>query len=1234
MLTVIKMLGGGLCGRVCFFVVGLASFHAVASAQATVVINSVIPGRACPGDIVTVRGDDLDKNNSNYDFKIGTTTIIPNVLSNTEVELQVPSPFSLFDSVVVSVTEDPSGSAPAFTVVDSVFIPREPEVDYPMGPFCLLDNAPIVPQISLYSALSFTISSPLAIHPTDGTVYPFGATASNSYFVQWTDNSSCVYAGSTSILFEAPTASQLSYPINSICINGPSVSYPPSPAGPPGASYSVFPPGLNIDTITGAITPHNSVPDSYVITYHPPLDSCQLPSQFPLDVLWDQVNFDYGVTNVCDTIGILSPTITYGPFGGTYSSSPTLPPAALDPITGEFDTQHASVIAGTTYTVYYTAPNCSQPFAATNGITVQHATQSVVSYPSNYCRHDQNLSPTIFFPTTGTYSWGSPLNAIDPNTGEIDMAIATAGNYAITYSGDGCILPSPPITVTIEEVTFPYDYAPDSLCGCLGTFPGPNPLPAGSSFPANLNTLNINATTGEITLGQTGTFPIVMRINNGACDVIDTIDTVTLYNEAPAPISYPARHYCTDGPLVPPQQSIGSDIISSSSPNLVLLAGGIIDPTASTSGGPYTVTRLGNDACACSDTFQVWIRDRDIVSFQYIDTSYCTNADPQAPIFDNGANQTGVFSTSIGGLEIDSVTGFINFGPSFPGEYVIYYSTQNSSLCWNSDSTDLKVLLAPNAEFSYDTTLICNDTAFIDVRVQPGSLGFYTADPPTLDIDTLTGRIFTATSPEGDYDITYSIDLNSCSASHLQTITVEHKDLTTSIRYPYPVITPNYFCPQDTVIEVDFPNGPGDLGGTFELNPPVPGGIIYSTGELIIGQLDTTIRDYTILHYDYSNCWDTTSYDVVLEKLDPTFVEFEEEAYCLNGNDPQASFTPVGGIFDISGSSAAGVIDSNGRIDLASSEPGFYDITYSTNVTCPNTNQTTIRLKPSPNRDSLAFTTVPEKPCETETVQIFLTRTDSQLVFNHSLILDADTFFLSEPNLQTDTLEIGEGFEIGFGAEGCWEYLYVNPGLHEIPKVTRDTSDEIDPENLTVCAGINDVALKLTSDTDQSFFFWEAYSYDIDSLGAGETTTPEDSGIVATIFPKVGAIPEYHPELLTFYYYAVANECKSAVGTAKFLIPPTGNQVDIFIPGVITPNGDLKNDTWLIRWDKNLNPEDFTMHVINRAGGIVHSFSPIVSNWDGGNLPDGVYRYILKRNADGKVEDKGALTIRRNPSID
>ena len=86
----------------------------------------------------------------------------------------------------------------------------------------------------------------------------------------------------------------------------------------------------------------------------------------------------------------------------------------------------------------------------------------------------------------------------------------------------------------------------------------------------------------------------------------------------------------------------------------------------------------------------------------------------------------------------------------------------------------------------------------------------------------------------------------------------------------------------------------------------------------------------------------------------------------------------------------------------------------------------------------------------------------------------------------------------------------------------------------------------------------------------------------------------------------------------------------LFIPNVLTPNADGKNDTWFIQ-NIELFPSN-KVRIVNRWGDNVYQSQYYNNEWDGtfsgGKLPAGTYYYILDLG-DGWGIFKGDVTIIR-----
>ncbi len=82
------------------------------------------------------------------------------------------------------------------------------------------------------------------------------------------------------------------------------------------------------------------------------------------------------------------------------------------------------------------------------------------------------------------------------------------------------------------------------------------------------------------------------------------------------------------------------------------------------------------------------------------------------------------------------------------------------------------------------------------------------------------------------------------------------------------------------------------------------------------------------------------------------------------------------------------------------------------------------------------------------------------------------------------------------------------------------------------------------------------------------------------------------------------------------------------IPNIITPNGDGHNDNFEI--DGLLDLSDSKLIIYNRWGKKVYESNNYQNDWNGDNLTDGVYFYVLRTHEGTDKEYKGTLTILRN----
>ena len=107
-----------------------------------------------------------------------------------------------------------------------------------------------------------------------------------------------------------------------------------------------------------------------------------------------------------------------------------------------------------------------------------------------------------------------------------------------------------------------------------------------------------------------------------------------------------------------------------------------------------------------------------------------------------------------------------------------------------------------------------------------------------------------------------------------------------------------------------------------------------------------------------------------------------------------------------------------------------------------------------------------------------------------------------------------------------------------------------------------------------------------------------------------------------FFLWKVQNAFCEASTSVKITVH------DLFIPSVITPNGDGKNDYFKIRGGS----ERIELVIFNRWGNVEYTNDNYLNDWDGRNsknmeLPDDTYFYVVKLT-NGEIKKGSVLIIR------
>lgn len=119
-------------------------------------------------------------------------------------------------------------------------------------------------------------------------------------------------------------------------------------------------------------------------------------------------------------------------------------------------------------------------------------------------------------------------------------------------------------------------------------------------------------------------------------------------------------------------------------------------------------------------------------------------------------------------------------------------------------------------------------------------------------------------------------------------------------------------------------------------------------------------------------------------------------------------------------------------------------------------------------------------------------------------------------------------------------------------------------------------------------------------------------------------ISYFHQGEYTVWLYAWTDHgCKDSISRVLKIMDYT-----IEIPNIITPNGDGKNDKFVIK--NILNYPSSQLVLFNRWGKKIYEAAPYKNDWGAASDSDGVYYYILKfKRGNNVVKYDGALTVMR-----
>ncbi len=494
-------------------------------------------------------------------------------------------------------------------------------IQYTTAPFC--GNNATAQAVTLTGTAGGTYSaSPvgLSINTTTGAITPSTSTVGN-YTVTYTiaAGGGCPSVTATDIIdVTTPPTASISYAGAPFCTSI-TTAQSVTQTGTIGGLYTATPAGLQIDQVTGAITPSSSTPGTYTVTYTiGAIGGCNaINANTSVTITAERsATITYAGSPYCTSlVGNISASIT-GSTGGVFSSTPGL---TISASTGAITPSSSSP---GTYTISYTLAaggGCAAD-VSTYDVTITGAPSSTtISYAgSPFCRSLTTPQGVLLNGTDGGVFTGQAGLSINATTGAITPSSSAAGTYTVTYNipaqgGCASFSTNTSVTVTTPPTLTNYSYASSPFCKSVST-------PQNAFLNATTFTGTFSSIPAGLTIQTTGTSPA-----NGLGAITPSTSTAGTYT-----VKY-----------------------------LVAASGGCPADSLTTS---VTVTAVPN------------------ATFSYSGSPFCSYQNtPQLPTFSGTSG--GTFSATPGGITLNGTDGGITPSSSALGNYNITYTVPAGGGC-------------------------------------------------------------------------------------------------------------------------------------------------------------------------------------------------------------------------------------------------------------------------------------------------------------------------------------------------------------------------------------------------------------------------------------------------------------------------------------------------------------------------------------------------------------------------
>lgn len=417
---------------------------------------------------------------------------------------------------------------------------------------------------------------------------------------------------------------------------------------------------------------------------------------------------------------------------------------------------------------------------------------------------------------------------------------------------------------------------------------------------------------------------------------------VDIFNTAPSTATYGGQASiltCPSGGMLSDTASLWpkGGRFSCSSSGLVILddSTGLLDFGTSLA-GTYDLIYDPDLPCHAPAVIQVTILPLDTASVSY-PLPYqggfqvlCQDAPILSPIFQNG-NSGGDFVSLPSGLSLDWL-GRVDASQSVHGNYAVMYVTIGPCPDTVTAALNLRVDTVADASFTLSDSLVCEGTQSIGATAATQGGGFqvfsygyplFSSPTPVLAVGGL--------NPGASYMVEHRTG-TACPDTAVAFFTVQERD-DASFQYD-----PDLYC----IIDADpAPISSGTTGGTYSA---LTGGTVIDSVSGRIDLAQSGAGQHVIRYATKGYCADTALDSIDIQNAANAQFSYPSSAFCISEPDPSPVVSLQGGVFQSSPTGLA-LDQITGEIDLSTSAPGGYQVSYSFISTCQTSYTQTLTVE-------------------------------------------------------------------------------------------------------------------------------------------------------------------------------------------------------------------------------------------------------------------------------------------------